>query len=288
MTTLLSNSAAVTVRTRYAESRGRKLAYRQLGNGPSLVLCLRFRGVMDSWDPAFLDALAEHFSVITFDYTGLGLSTGEPSYDRATMARDAEDLVDALGLEKVAIGGWSIGGIAAQIFAARNPERTTHAILIGTVPPGPQPHQAEPIFLQTALPFHNSLEDETILFFEPASASSRAAAVACHERIASRTEDTCPVIPEETYTRILMASHDADAVFPDHEGYAEKLANAPFPILSINGDHDIVFPVENWYALNRQWKNLHLLTYPEAGHGPQHQFPRHCAEAIASFIRNVR
>ena len=59
-------------------------------------------------------------------------------------------------------------------------------------------------------------------------------------------------------------------------------------ILSINGDHDIVFPVENWYALNRSWRSLHVVTFPSAGHGPQHQLPEVSADVIASFVRNVK
>jgi pimeloyl-ACP methyl ester carboxylesterase len=138
---LNNHDTAVNVPTQFVTVGEHKLAYRRIGNGHPIVLCLRLRGVMDVWDPAFLDSLARDFTVITFDYAGLGQSTGTPTYDRAAMANDAKDLVDALKLEKVVIAGWSLGGIAAQIFAARYPERTSHAILIGTVPPGKQPYQ---------------------------------------------------------------------------------------------------------------------------------------------------
>ncbi|WP_323843882.1 alpha/beta hydrolase [Microbulbifer magnicolonia] len=281
--------SAIDVPTAYAETGGRRLAYRSLGQGVPLVLCLRFRGVMDVWDPAFLDALARHFNVITFDYSGLGQSGGEPSYNRESMARDALDLVDVLGFERVVIGGWSLGGVAAQIFAARYPERASHAVLIGTVPPGPQPYPAEDIFLPTALKPENTLEDEYILFFEPDSARSRAAADACHARIAGRVAgDRSPPIPLDTLVRILQESQDPEAVFADPDGqYGQALAKGPVPLLALCGDHDVVFPVENWYALNRQWKSLHIVTLPCAGHGPQHQEPEFCAETIASFVHNV-
>ncbi|PTQ13574.1 alpha/beta hydrolase [Sphingomonas oleivorans] len=284
----MEKQTARTVPTRFIETNGRTLAYRMFGDGPPLILCLRLRGVMDVWDPAFLDALAENFTVIIFDYSGLGQSTGTATYDRASLARDAKDLIDALGIDKVVIGGWSLGGVAAQIFTALYPERTSHAILIGTVPPGEQPHGAEPIFLPTALKPDYTLEDEYILFFEPESAKSRAAADASHARIASRTADRSPPVPEETYLRIVRESHDPKAVFPDHSGrYAELLANGAVPLLAICGDHDVVFPVENWYALNREWTSLHIMTFPQAGHGPQHQHPELCADMIASFVRNT-
>ena len=43
----------------------------------------------------------------------------------------------------------------------------------------------------------------------------------------------------------------------------------------------------NWYALNQQMKSLHLITFPQAGHGPQHQHPELSADVIASFVRNI-
>lgn len=281
-------ATAASVKTQFVETKGRKLAYRKIGSGPALVLCLRFRGVMDSWDPKFLDLLARKFTVITFDYSGLGQSTGTPSYQRKSLAQDAKDLVDALGLKKVIIGGWSLGGMAAQIFAALYPQNTSHAILIGTTPPGPQPHTAEAIFLEYALKPVNTLEDEYVLFFEPTSELSKAAANASHKRIAARTTDRSPAIPEATYMKMLAETSGHKDLFHDDGGYASTLMSTTIPLLSINGDHDIVFPVENWYALNRQWKSLHIITFPQSGHGPQHQFPEVAADTIISFVSNIK
>ena len=122
-----SNVGALVARTQYVEVNGRRLAYRSVGTGKPLVLCTRFRGNLDLWDPLFLDSLAAvGFRVITFDYSGLGLSTGEKNYDPLSLARDAHDLIEALDLREVVIGGWSLGGLAAQAFivlypAARDP-----------------------------------------------------------------------------------------------------------------------------------------------------------------------
>jgi pimeloyl-ACP methyl ester carboxylesterase len=63
---------------------------------------------MDLWDPLFLDTLAVGgLPVVTFDYSGLGLSTGARTYDPVALARDANDLIEALGFDRVVIGGWS-------------------------------------------------------------------------------------------------------------------------------------------------------------------------------------
>jgi pimeloyl-ACP methyl ester carboxylesterase len=57
------------------------------------------------------------------------------------------------------------------------------------------------------------------------------------------------------------------------------------PILVISGDNDISTAVENWFALNHKIPNMHLVVYPGAGHGPQHQYPELAAQQIAAFLR---
>src|SRR5262245_4993627 len=114
---------AITAQNQFLESRGRRLAYRSIGAGTPIVLCTRFRGNMDLWDPLFLDSLAARgFRVITFDYSGLGLSSGDRNYNPQALARDAHDLIDGLELQDVVIAGWSLGGLAAQVVLAMYPQ----------------------------------------------------------------------------------------------------------------------------------------------------------------------
>jgi len=275
---------AITTPNRYADVPGRRLAYRSIGQGQAIVLCTRFRGTMDVWDPAFLDALAaQGLRVITFDYSGMGLSTGNKSYDPVDLARDANDLIEALDLDRAVIGGWSLGGIAAQVAMVAHPQRLSHAVLIGTVPPGPNVKGAEQLFYDTARIPEYGMREEEILFFEPRSASSRTAAALSVLRIAQRTEGRCPPVPVDWAVDYLgvkprVPLFPADAVL-------KALKQTTIPILHIGGDHDIIFPVENWYALNQQLPTVQLLTYPSAGHGPHHQYPVASAEHIAIFIR---
>lgn len=69
-------SNALTAATQYANIDNKKIAYRKFGNGTPLNLTNRFRGTLDTWDPLFLDLLAESNTVITFDYPGIGYSEG--------------------------------------------------------------------------------------------------------------------------------------------------------------------------------------------------------------------
>src|SRR6266480_4881644 len=89
--------------TEFVELEGRTLAYRSIGAGPEIIWCNRFRGTLDSWDPAFLDNLSRNFTVITFDYSGIGQSTGDAPSTAGAMAQDAKDLADELGFARFVI-----------------------------------------------------------------------------------------------------------------------------------------------------------------------------------------
>lgn len=283
-----ASHTALTAPNRFIEAGGRRLAYRRFGHGADLVLCVRLRGTMDVWDPLFLDRLAENFTVTVFDYSGLGLSTGTPSYAKVDMARDVNDLVEALGLKKVIIGGWSLGGFAAQVFAALYPEKVSHVLAIATMPPGKMVKSFEEIFFHTAGKPVYSAEDEYILFFEPKSARSRRLADASMARIAARKDVFDAQTPSDVFMTSVAASSDPSSPFPDPDGaYGGFYRNTDIPVLALSGDHDIIFPVENWYALNEVWPTLFVVTFPDSGHGPQHQYPEFAAEVIASFVRNT-
>ncbi len=75
---------------------------------------------------------------------------------------------------------------------------------------------------------------------------------------------------------------DAVQLFFEPRPAASRAAAAASaaPVLHIGGDHDIVFPVENWYALNAQLPTLQLATFPSADHGPQHRYPRQAAALV--------
>jgi pimeloyl-ACP methyl ester carboxylesterase len=283
----MKQHTALTAPNQFAEINGRVLAYRSIGEGLPIVLAVRFRGNMDAWDPAFLDALAAHgFRVITFDPSGLGLSTGERTYDPLSMAKDIPDLLDALDLREAVVGGWSLGGLAAQVAIASYPERFTHGVLIGTNPPGPNVKGAEQLFYDTAGRAENGLEDEIVLFFEPKSQASRQAAVRSAERIAQRREGRSVPVPADWAAKVL-GDKPKSPLFPALP-VLEALKTTTIPILHLGGDHDIIFPVENWYALNEQLPTVQLLTYPRAGHGPQHEHPEASAQHIAAFVRSTR
>ncbi|WP_448097834.1 alpha/beta fold hydrolase [Luteibacter yeojuensis] len=272
---------SVEAKTRFVELPDRKLAYRTIGSGKPLVLAVRFRGTMDSWDPLFLDALAgQGFEVTVFDYTGLGQSTGTPTYNPGSLAKDAIELIGALGLRGVVMGGWSLGGIAAQIVLAQAPALLSHVVLIATTPPGHLAKTGEQLFYDLA-GRDNDAGDAITLFFEPGSPTSVAAGHRSLARLAIRTTDRGPDVPF-AWAGEQLGGAPRNPMFPV-DAVLQVLKTTAVPVLHLGADHDIVFPVENWYALNRGLPTLRLVTLPGAGHAPQHQYPEEAARHISAF-----
>ena len=111
-------------------ANGIDYAHRDAGNGVvPLVLLQHFRGNLDNWDPALIDALASARRVVTFDNAGVGGSTGATPSDIQQMARDAIAFVAAMDFAQVDILGFSIGSFLAQEIALTRPAMVRRLIL---------------------------------------------------------------------------------------------------------------------------------------------------------------
>jgi alpha-beta hydrolase superfamily lysophospholipase len=67
-----AKDSASTAETKFVEVGGVKLGYREVGSGDPIIMFTRLRGTIDTWDPAFVDALANGYRVIMVDYPGVG------------------------------------------------------------------------------------------------------------------------------------------------------------------------------------------------------------------------
>ena len=117
-----------------ATVNGVNIAFRVQGKGPPLVLIMGYRLSSAAWPARFVDALAEHFTVVTFDNRGTGQSDKPlTGYALANMARDVAGLLDEIGIESTYLLGYSMGGAIAQEFTRQFPERVAGLILCATM-----------------------------------------------------------------------------------------------------------------------------------------------------------
>ncbi len=119
---------------RFANVNGVRLAYRVRGNGPPLVLIMGYRLNSGAWPDAFIDTLAQRFTVITFDNRGTGQSDKPVTgYALANMARDLFDLLGELRITSTYLLGYSMGGAIAQEFVRQFPQHVSGLILCATM-----------------------------------------------------------------------------------------------------------------------------------------------------------
>lgn len=267
--------------TEYVSVKGSDIAYRQFGAGEPIIFYHRFRGVMDYWDPLFLDTLAKNYHVVVFDYPGVGNSQGELSPDIYEVANTGVQLMESLGFLQFFVGGWSYGGLVAQAAMFLHTQKVMKCILIGTNPPGANEIPMEPIFGKYALKPEYDLEDETVLFFEPKSPKSRLAALRSHERIAPRLDWSLVPSTQEVFQRYMAGM----AMFAkDEHNFREQYKNLKTPVFIISGDHDISFNTENWTPLLKNAPGIQHLIINDAGHGSHHQHPGLVAGYIHLFL----
>jgi pimeloyl-ACP methyl ester carboxylesterase len=120
------------VSDRYAETNGIRLHYLDHpGPEPTLVLAPGLTANAHSFDGLVGAGLAEVAHVLALDLRGRGESDQpDAGYAMEDHARDVLGLLDALGLERVVMGGHSFGGLLTYWLAANHPERVERCIVL--------------------------------------------------------------------------------------------------------------------------------------------------------------
>ena len=260
-----------TAPTQYVEANGIRFAYRRFGNagGAPIVFNQHFQGTLDHWDPAVTDGLAESREVILFDNAGVSSSSGETPSSFQEMGANAIAFSRALGLAKVDVLGFSIGGMIAQEIVLQAPELVRKLILVGAGPRG-----ADMAASQSAAIFAGTYDPAEHLWlkvhFSPSEASQAAGLAFLERRL--RRQDRDPPVREQTVTAQLAAIGKYIS-YRDAEGYLDYLKAIHQPTLVVQGGNDVIIPTYNSYVLQQHIANAQLIIYPDANHGSMYQYP---------------
>jgi len=237
-----------------------------------------FKGTMDYWDPAVTDGLARNREVLLFDNAGVAGSSGEVPASFPEMGANAIAFIKALGLAKVDVLGFSIGGMVAQEIAIQAPDLVRRLVLVGTGPRGADMSASKSgeIFAGTYDPPEHLW---LAVHFSP-SASSRAAGLAFLERKHLR-KDRDPEVSEKAAAaqREAIGKYIAkrvDALAP--------LKRVHQPTLVVQGSNDVIIPTMNSFVLQQTLPNAQLIIYPDANHGSFYQYPELFVAQAGQFL----
>src|SRR5271154_583434 len=258
-------------------------AYRdtESGDGVPLVLLQHFRGNLDNWDPALIDALATSRHVVTFDNVGVGVSSGTTPNTIEEMARGATAFLGAMGYERVDILGFSIGSFVAQEIALARPDAVRKLILASAAPRGAAGmHGWAPDVIGAVGQREGSAEGYLAVFFTGSDASKQAGQEALG-RMYSRQQDR----DEETGWATRLAQYDAvcDWGIPEHAAL-ERVSAIEVPVFIANGDSDPMILPHYSYLLAGLIPQAKLKLYDDAAHGFLFQHHAEFAADVGAFL----
>jgi pimeloyl-ACP methyl ester carboxylesterase len=269
---------------RLTAANGVEYAYRVTGatDAPPLVLLQHFRGNLDNWDPALIDALARGRRVITFDNRGVAASSGTTPSTVAQMARDAIDFIDALDLGEVDLLGFSLGSFVAQEVALVRPAIVRTLVLASSAPQGASGMHGWAPEVIGAIGEPETSPGEYLSVFFAASDTSRAAGQQAAGRIfGARTSDRDA--PTSWQTR--LAQYDAVCTWgqPNH-ALLERVSAIEAPVFVANGDSDPMILPRYSYLLAGLIPGARLKIYPDAAHGFLFQHHAEFAADVEAFV----
>jgi pimeloyl-ACP methyl ester carboxylesterase len=237
---------------------------------------------MDHWDPAVTDGLARDREVILFNNAGVSSSTGAVPTTIEGMAANALAFIKALGLKKVDVLGFSIGGLVAQEITLQASELVRRLVLVGTGPRGGEgmetlTPEAQQIFGAT----YNKPEELWLKVHFTDSEASQAAGREFLKRFLRRTENRDP----EANDKVAPAQIEAIGKWGvQRQGSYDYLERIQQPTLVINGDNDVIIYSINSWILQQNIPNAQLIIYPDANHGSQYQYPQRFVRHVADFL----
>jgi pimeloyl-ACP methyl ester carboxylesterase len=267
-----------------ATTDGLDYAYRDVGTGTvPLVLLQHFRGNLDNWDPALVDALASHRRVIAFDNVGVGGSTGTTPNTIEQMATGAITFLDAMEFEQADVLGFSIGSFVAQEIALTRPASVRNLILASAAPKGAAGmHGWAPWVIDAVGKPEPDPEGYLKVFFAN-SASSQEAGLQAAQRIFGRTNN----LDQPTTWQTRLAQYDAVCAWgiPNH-ALLQRLSAITQPVFIANGDSDPMILPHFSHLLAGLIPGARVKIYPDSSHGFLFQHHAEFAADVEQFLGN--
>lgn len=228
-----------------------------------------------------MDALAAGRRVIAFDNAGVGGSSGTTPSTAAEMARDALAFLDALGIGRADVLGFSLGSFVAQEIALSRPGAVRRLVLASAAPQGAAGmHGWAPEVIGAVGKPETGPADYLGVFFT-SSDGSRQAGQAALGRMYARTQDR----DQATTWQTRQAQYDAVCTWgiPDHSRLG-RVGGITVPVLVANGDSDPMIRPRYTHLLGGLLPDARVAIYPDAAHGFLFQHHEAFAADVLGFL----
>jgi pimeloyl-ACP methyl ester carboxylesterase len=277
-----NNLTYATVQTQFiTATNGIKFAYRSYGKEGDIpvVYFNHLTANLDNCDPRIMDAVAAKRHIISFDYRGVGATTGNQGTSIPDMAKDAIAFIHALGYKQVDILAFSMGGFITQELLLAEPQLVRKAILAGTGPRG-----GEGVSAVVGLTYKDILKglltfrDPKFYLFFTQNSIGKSAAKDFLKRLKERTEN------RDTKVKLHVLKAQLKAI--ETWGYDQPADLSVFklPVFIANGDADRMVPTSNSYDMANRFPNSEITIFPNSGHGGIFQYHEEFLKKAIPFL----
>jgi pimeloyl-ACP methyl ester carboxylesterase len=255
-----------------------ELAYREVGTGRPVVLLHAFPLSSAMWLEQ-RNGLSEQCRVITPDLRGFGgsaLGDDAPSLDLC--ADDVAELLDRLALDRVVLGGLSMGGYVAMAFLRRHPQRVA-ALVLADTKAGADPDAAKANRERIAVAVETD-EASSVLVDEVLPTLLGSTSKDSRPMVAGRVRGLVQAAPAAAVAwaqRAMAARPDSFAALRAFDG----------PALVVVGEEDELSPLAEAQAMADALPHSTLAVMPKAGHLTAVETPEAFTAEVAGFVSRL-
>lgn len=257
-----------------AHVRGIEMTYDDAGRGAAVVLLHGFPFDRSMWREQ-ARALSATCRVIAPDLRGMGeTSLGDGAVTLGEMAEDVAALLDTLNVERVVLGGLSMGGYVAFEFFRRFPQRVRALVLADTRPQA-DTDEARRTREETA---QRALRDG----MGPIADSM------LPKLLSPATRERAPDVVERVRAMMLGTRPEGAAAalraMAGRRDQTDLLASIDVPTLIVVGSEDSITPPSDAEAMRAQIKDARLVRIEGAAHLSNVERPEDFNRALGDFV----
>lgn len=254
-----------------------QIAYVKTGSGYPLVMITRYAATLYNWDSSLVSGLARYFTLYLLDSRDIGLSQSSNTNDINGYTSDIAQAIEALGLDKPIVLGWSFGGVAVQQLYKHYKQNISGLVLLSSFP---DPRMASQDFIDLSMRIGNKLSDQDKLHLYQLMLSETPSA-----KHPNRMKQSVLPIKDYhyRYTDKAKQLHN-QFVQTSPASTIEELATINVPTLILNAKNDRSFPTNGREILSNHISNSKLIVYPTGGHLLIHHHGSEIASDIATFF----
>lgn len=263
--------------SKFMDLDGRKIHYRDEGEGEVIVLIHGTGASLHTWD-AWAENLRKTYRVIRLDLPAYGLTGADPK--KRYTSKDYVDVLDEfltqLSIDKFILAGNSLGGLVSWLYASHHPKKVDQLILVD---PSGFPFDSTPMVIQLA---KTPLLNLFIRHITPKSFIEKNLKEVYYDdsRITQKTID-------RYYNLTLYEGNRQafiDRAYIEREDYTDRLSRINVPTLLLWGENDEWIPVTDAAKFQTVLPQSKVVILPETGHVPMEERPIKSLNEVLRFI----